>query len=118
LGLAGLMDEPAGSLALGQQRIVEVARALMADPMIVLLDEPAAGLRFGEKEALAAAIDAMRKRGIAVLIVEHDLDFVSRIADRVIVFDFGTKIAEGAVDAVLNEPQVIEAYLGRPRNAA
>jgi branched-chain amino acid transport system permease protein len=118
LGLAELMDEPAGSLALGQQRIVEVARALMADPVVVLLDEPAAGLRFLEKEALAAAIDAMRKRGIAVLVVEHDLDFVSQIADRVIVFDFGTKIAEGAMDAVLNEPQVIEAYLGRPRNAA
>jgi ABC-type branched-subunit amino acid transport system ATPase component/ABC-type branched-subunit amino acid transport system permease subunit len=118
IGLAELMDEKAGSLALGQQRIVEVARALMADPAIVLLDEPAAGLRPGEKQALAVAINAMRKRGIAVLVVEHDLDFVSQIADRVIVFDFGTKIAEGAVDAVLDEPRVIEAYLGRPRSAA
>jgi branched-chain amino acid transport system permease protein len=118
LGLSELMNEKTGSLALGQQRIVEVARALMADPVIVLLDEPAAGLRAGEKRALAEAINAMRQRGIAVLVVEHDLDFVSEVADRVIVFDFGTKIAEGSVDAVLGEPQVIEAYLGRPRSAA
>lgn len=118
LGLADLMHEPAGSLALGQQRIVEVARALMADPAIVLLDEPAAGLRFLEKQALAAAIVGMRERGIAVLIVEHDLEFVSQVAERVIVLDFGTRIAEGPVDAVLKDPRVIEAYVGRPRNAA
>lgn len=118
LELSALQDEPAGSLALGQQRIVEVARALMADPVMVLLDEPAAGLRFQEKQALASAIRAMKARGIAVLVVEHDLDFVSQIAERVIVFDFGTKIAEGRVGAVLAEPRVIEAYLGAPRNAA
>lgn len=118
LNLRDVMDEPAGSLALGQQRIVEVARALMADPTIVLLDEPAAGLRFLEKQALAGAITAMQAKGIAVLVVEHDLDFVRDVAERVVVLDFGNKIAEGSVDAVLNEPRVIEAYLGRPREAA
>lgn len=118
LGLTGVRDEKAGSLALGQQRIIEVARALMVDPAIVLLDEPAAGLRFSEKQALAAAMDEMRKRGVAVLVVEHDLDFVSQVADRAIVFDFGAKIAEGPIGAVLNDPRVVEAYLGRPRSAA
>jgi branched-chain amino acid transport system permease protein len=118
LGLTAARDEKAGSLALGQQRIIEVARALMVDPVVVLLDELAAGLRFAEKQALAGAIDELRKRGVAVLVVEHDLDFVSQIADRVVVFDFGTKIAEGSVATVLNDPCVVEAYLGRPRSAA
>ena len=90
------MDAPAGTLPLGQQRIVEVARALMADPILVLLDEPAAGLRYQEKQDLAS-VDRRHAtaRGIAVLLVEHDLEFVTQIADRVVVLDFGTKIAEG-----------------------
>ncbi|MET0868524.1 MAG: branched-chain amino acid ABC transporter ATP-binding protein/permease [Pseudorhodoplanes sp.] len=118
LGLGASMDAPAGTLALGQQRIVEVARSLMADPILVLLDEPAAGLRYREKQELTSAIREMRQRGISVLLVEHDLEFVGQIADRVIVLDFGTRIAEGTPDAIIKDPRVIEAYLGVPRAAA
>lgn len=118
LGLGTLIDEPAGTLALGQQRIVEVARALMADPIIMLLDEPAAGLRYQEKQDLAGAIRDMRSLGISIILVEHDLEFVGQIADRVIVLDFGIKIAEGTPEAVVKDRRVIEAYIGAPRAAA
>jgi ABC-type branched-subunit amino acid transport system ATPase component/ABC-type branched-subunit amino acid transport system permease subunit len=112
LGLAAAVNAPAGSLSLGQQRIVEVARALTADPIIMLLDEPAAGLRYQEKRELAAAIEDMRARGIAVLLVEHDLEFVAQVASRVVVLDFGTKIAEGTPAEVVSNKRVVEAYLG------
>jgi branched-chain amino acid transport system ATP-binding protein/branched-chain amino acid transport system permease protein len=112
VGLAEQIDQPAGSLSLGQQRIVEIARALCVDPMLLLLDEPAAGLRHMEKQRLAALLRELRDGGMSVLLVEHDMGFVMNLADRVVVLDFGTKIAEGTPDAIKRNPEVIKAYLG------
>jgi len=112
VGLADQIDQPAGSLSLGQQRIVEIARALCADPMLLLLDEPAAGLRHMEKQRLAALLRELRNSGMSVLLVEHDMGFVMDLADRVVVLDFGTKIAEGTPDMIKRNPEVIKAYLG------
>jgi branched-chain amino acid transport system permease protein len=112
VGLSDQIDQPAGSLSLGQQRIVEIARALCADPVLLLLDEPAAGLRHMEKQRLAALLRELRDAGISVLLVEHDMGFVMDLADRVVVLDFGTKIAEGTPEAIKKNPDVIKAYLG------
>ena len=112
VGLTEQIDQPAGSLSLGQQRIVEIARALCADPMLLLLDEPAAGLRHLEKQRLAALLRQLRDGGMSVLLVEHDVGFVMDLADRVVVLDFGTKIAEGTPGAIKSNPEVIKAYLG------
>jgi len=112
VGLSDQIDQLAGSLPLGQQRIVEIARALCVDPMLLLLDEPAAGLRHMEKQRLAALLRQLRGGGMSVLLVEHDMGFVMDLADRVVVLDFGTKIAEGTPEAVKTNPDVIKAYLG------
>jgi branched-chain amino acid transport system permease protein len=112
VGLADQIDQPAGSLSLGQQRIVEIARALCADPVLLLLDEPAAGLRHMEKQRLAALLRELRNSGMSVLLVEHDMGFVMDLADRIVVLDFGTKIAEGTPDMIKRDPEVIKAYLG------
>ncbi|MGC2857467.1 ABC transporter permease subunit [Novispirillum sp. DQ9] len=111
-GLKDYMHVKAGTLPLGQSRIVEIARALCLDPLLILLDEPAAGLRHGEKQALATLLDGLRDDGVAVLLVEHDMDFVMNLVDRLVVMDFGAKIAEGSPDVVHTNPQVLEAYLG------
>ncbi len=112
VGLAEQIDQLAGSLSLGQQRIVEIARALCADPLLLLLDEPAAGLRHMEKQRLSALLRELRDGGMSVLLVEHDMGFVMDLADRVVVLDFGTKIAEGTPEMIKRNPEVIKAYLG------
>lgn len=112
VGLGDLMYEQAGNLALGQQRILEIARALCTDPDLLLLDEPAAGLRLKEKEQLARLLSQLRAEGMAVLIVEHDMDFVMELTDRLVVMEFGTRIAEGVPKEVQQHPAVLAAYLG------
>jgi len=112
IGLAARAHEGAGSLPLGTQRILEIARALAADPVLLVLDEPAAGLRRQEKDALAALLKRLRGEGVTILIVEHDMDFVMRLVDRLVVMNFGQKLAEGAPAAVRADARVQDAYLG------
>ena len=112
VGLAEHMHKPAGSLALGQQRVTEIARALCLDPALLLLDEPAAGLRFNEKQQLAELLSRLRGEGMSILLVEHDMDFVMNLTNHLVVLDFGTKIAEGTPAEISVNPVVLEAYLG------
>ena len=112
VGLEECMFLPAGSLSLGKQRIVELARALCADPILLLLDEPAAGLRYKEKQELARLLESLRSEGLTVLVVEHDMEFLMNLVDRIVVMEFGKKLAEGLPHEIRANPEVLEAYLG------
>jgi branched-chain amino acid transport system permease protein len=105
-------DAAAGSLSLGQQRAIEIARALAGQPALLLLDEPAAGLRLLEKSALAGLLSQLRAEGLGILVVEHDMEFVMNLADRVTVMEFGSVIAHGTPAQVQADARVLDAYLG------
>ena len=112
VGLSERAFDLAGNLPLGAQRVLEIARALIADPILLVLDEPAAGLRRQEKQALAELLRSLRAERLTILLVEHDMDFVMNLADRVVVMEFGAKLSEGAPEEVRDDPRVREAYLG------
>jgi len=112
-GIEQFADRPAGMLPIGQQRLVELARALVSDPKLLLLDEPLSGLNAREGELLQEKIMEIQKRGIAILFVEHEMKWVMRLAEKITVLNFGKKIAEGSPSEIRNNPQVIEVYLGK-----
>jgi branched-chain amino acid transport system ATP-binding protein len=112
LGIAGLADADAVSLSYGQQRAVELARALAGGPSLLLLDEPAAGLNMRETADMAKLINRIRDLGITVLIVEHDMSLVMNISDEILVLSYGEKIADDIPRAVQSNPEVVRVYLG------
>jgi branched-chain amino acid transport system ATP-binding protein len=108
-------DEPAGSLPYGDQRRLEIARAMCTRPLLLCLDEPAAGLNARESDGLNELLFSIRaEEGISLLLIEHDMSVVMRISDHVVVLDYGKKIADGTTDEARNDPRVIAAYLGVP----
>lgn len=111
-GLAQLADHKASTISSAQQRFLMIATAMAAHPKILLLDEPAAGLVAHERKSLSALVREIRSRGTAVLIIEHHMALIMEICDRIVVLNFGAKIAEGTPEAIRKDPAVIDAYLG------
>ncbi len=113
VGLGEIADQPAASIPIGNQRLLEIARALATEPEILLLDEPAAGLNTQETRQLGELIRSIKQMGITVVIVEHDMELVMDISDEIIVLNYGKRIAEGKPLAIQTNPEVINVYLGR-----
>ncbi len=114
LGISHLAEQQAGSLAYGQQKLVELARAIVAGPRALLLDEPAAGLNHGETDELKARIHALRAPGLAMVLIEHDMRLIMSVSDEIFVMDRGAVLAHGTPDAIRDNKDVQEAYLGQP----
>jgi branched-chain amino acid transport system ATP-binding protein len=112
-GIEHLENRPAGMLPFGQQRMVEIARALVGEPKLLLLDEPLSGLNPRESELLQEKIVEIRNRGITILFVEHEMKSVMELAEEITVLNFGKKIALGTPEEIRNNPEVIEVYLGK-----
>lgn len=112
IGMGHALHELAGNLAMGPQRLLEIARALCNDPALLLLDEPAAGLRYKEKQALADVLRQLKSEGLSILLVEHDMDLVMQVTDRIVVMEFGTLLIEGTPEEIQASPAVRAAYLG------
>jgi branched-chain amino acid transport system permease protein len=112
IGMGAYLHEQAGNLAMGPQRLMEIARALCCDPALLLLDEPAAGLRHKEKQALAAVLRQLQGEGMSILLVEHDMDLVMDVCDHLVVMEFGTLLTQGTPAEIQASPAVRAAYLG------